>query len=505
MSSISKTPTRRETKTVAKAFDKIMKKAKVPYQTVTGGCIGKALKILGFPTEAKAAAEKFAKVVKDSKAKILVVANPAAYDALVHDYKEFGIKLSAKVMHTSEYLRTLKLKFKKAGELYYLESDFLKNYNDNCKFPRALLADLKAEIKPFGTNNEESYTCGEGAVVLPKICEGIVEKLAKYIEERADDPKKDLLVVASPYTKIFLTQIHEAQRENARRARGGTHLTRRRFFMALVNMKEMLIQARREKRAVGAFNIANYETAAAVLKAAEAEKSPVIIQLYMRLFNSNKAYDLAGMLIRLAHRSSQPVALHLDHGDNVGQVKDALAWGYTSVMYDGSRLPFDENVRITHFCVEYAKTFGASVEGEIGHVAQGDETALTDVGEACEFARQDRGGCPRRLHRNGARILQIHAEARHRTLPGDRRKSAGNAAGASRRLRNAAGGYPENHSGRIAKINIATEFMDTYLKATRKELNELDGKFIPIDKFYDPIIDECAAHAARLIRFFAGK
>ena len=134
-------------------------------------------------------------------------------------------------------------------------------------------------------------------------------------------------------------------------------------------MKEILPQARKEKRAVGAFNIANYETAAAVLKAAEAEKSPVIIQLYNRLFNSNKAYDLAGMLIRLAHRSSQPVALHLDHGDNVGQVKDALAWGYTSVMYDGSRLPFDENVRITRFCVDYAKSFGASVEAEIGHVA----------------------------------------------------------------------------------------------------------------------------------------
>lgn len=195
-----------EAKTVAKAFDKIMKKAKVPYQTVTGGCIGKALKILGFPTEAKAAAEKFAKVVKDSKAKILVVSNPAAYDALANDYKEFGINLSAKVMHTSEYLRSLKLKFKKAGEVYYLESDFLKNYNDNYKFPRALLADMKAEIKPFGTNNEESYTCGEGAVVLPKICEGIVEKLAKYIEERADDPAKDVIVVASPYTKIFLSK-----------------------------------------------------------------------------------------------------------------------------------------------------------------------------------------------------------------------------------------------------------------------------------------------------------
>ena len=275
--------------------------------------------------------------------------------------------------------------------------------------------------------------------------------------------------------------------------------------MALVNMKDMLIQARREKRAVGAFNIANYETAAAVLKAAEAEKSPVIIQLYMRLFNSNKAYDLAGMLIRLAHRSSQPVALHLDHGDNVGQVKDALAWGYTSVMYDGSRLPFDENVRITHFCVEYAKTFGASVEGEIGHVAQGDETALTDVGEACVFARQ-----------TGVDALAVSIGTAHGYYKSTPKLDI-------ERCREIAENLPETplvlHGGSgtpledvrktiqagIAKINIATEFMDTYLKATRKELNDLDRKFVPIDKFYDPIIDECAAHAARLIRFFAGK
>ena len=57
----------------------------------------------------------------------------------------------------------------------------------------------------------------------------------------------------------------------------------------------------------------------------------------------------------------------------------------------------------------------------------------------------------------------------------------------------------------IAKINIATEFMDTYLKATRAELNRLDGTFIPVDKFYDPIVDACAAHVQKLIRFFSGK
>ena len=57
----------------------------------------------------------------------------------------------------------------------------------------------------------------------------------------------------------------------------------------------------------------------------------------------------------------------------------------------------------------------------------------------------------------------------------------------------------------IAKINIATEYMDTYLKSSRAELEKLDGKFLPVDKFYDPVVEACAAHAARLIRFFAGK
>ena len=107
--------------------------------------------------------------------------------------------------------------------------------------------------------------------------------------------------------------------------------------MSLVNMKEMLVAARKSRKAVGAFNITNYETAAAVLKAAEAENEPVIIQLYMRLFDTGKAYDLAGTLQRLAFRAKVPVALHLDHGSTVKQATDALAWGYTSVMYDGYR------------------------------------------------------------------------------------------------------------------------------------------------------------------------
>ncbi|MBR5837962.1 MAG: class II fructose-bisphosphate aldolase, partial [Victivallales bacterium] len=72
--------------------------------------------------------------------------------------------------------------------------------------------------------------------------------------------------------------------------------------MPLTTMKEMLQAARHEHRAIGAFNVANYEGAAAVVQAAEAEKSPVIIQVFQRLFTSNKAYDIAGMILRLAHR-----------------------------------------------------------------------------------------------------------------------------------------------------------------------------------------------------------
>jgi len=270
-------------------------------------------------------------------------------------------------------------------------------------------------------------------------------------------------------------------------------------------MKEMLIAARKEKRAVGAFNAGNYETARAVLMAAEKENQPVIIQLYNRLFDSEKAYDLAGTLLRLAHRAKEPVALHLDHGATIQQVKDALAWGYTSVMYDGSRLPFEENVKNTAFCSQYAKSFGASVEGEIGHVAQGDETALTQVEEAVEFAR---------LTQVDALAVSIGtAHGYYKSEPKldiERCQAIADALPEVPLVLHGGSGTPladvrKSIEAGIAKINIATEYMDTYLKSSRKELEKLDGKFIPVDKYFDPIVDECAAHAARLIRFFAGK
>ena len=275
--------------------------------------------------------------------------------------------------------------------------------------------------------------------------------------------------------------------------------------MALVTMNEILPAARREHRAVGAFNIANYETARAVLQAAEAEAQPVIIQLYMRLFDSTKAYDLAGTLIRLAERANVPVALHLDHGDNLTQVENALKWGYTSVMYDGSRLPYDENVANTRVAVEMARKAGASSEAEIGHVAQGDETALTQVDEAVRFAEAT--GVDSLAVSIGTAHGYYKAEPK---LDIERCRAIADALPNVPLVLHGGSGTPladvrRSIEAGIAKINIATEFMDTYLKVSRAELEKLDGKFIPVDKFYDPVVDACAAHASRLIRFFAGK
>ena len=195
-----------EDKAVVAAAKKLFAAAKAAPKTITGGCIGKALKVLGFLPEAKAAAEKFAAFLKDEGVKTLVVSNPAAFDALTKDYPEFGVKLPCKVYCISGYLLQAKVKFaKKAGELYYLADDFMRNY-DGCECPEKLLKELKAVNKPFGTNDEESYCCGEGAVVLDKIDPKLVKALAEYVAERADDPKKDKIVVLSAYTKKYLAK-----------------------------------------------------------------------------------------------------------------------------------------------------------------------------------------------------------------------------------------------------------------------------------------------------------
>ena len=188
------------------ALAKLMKKAVGSYVTITGGSIGKALKVLGYLAEAKAAAAKFADFLNALGVDTIVTPNPAAFDALKNDYPAWGLKLKAKVFCMPGFLIEKKVKFaKKPGALYYLADDFMRNYC-GCECPEKLLKALKAEEKLFGTNDEESYNCGEGAVVLDKLNPALVKELAKYVAERADNPKKDLIVTLGVYAKTQLVK-----------------------------------------------------------------------------------------------------------------------------------------------------------------------------------------------------------------------------------------------------------------------------------------------------------
>ena len=191
-------------KNVTRAVEKLFKAAKVSPVWIAGGPIGKVFKVLGYLPEAKAAAEKFAVSLKEAGVKTLVVSNPAAYDALAKDYPDLGVKLPCKVLHVTQWILGAKIKFaKKPGAVYPIADDFLRNY-DGLDAPAKLLKALGAECRPFGTNDEETYNCGEGAVVLDRLHPELVADLARYVAARADDPKKDTLAVGSVYAKRAL-------------------------------------------------------------------------------------------------------------------------------------------------------------------------------------------------------------------------------------------------------------------------------------------------------------
>ena len=156
--------------------------------------------------------------------------------------------------------------------------------------------------------------------------------------------------------------------------------------MSLVTLKDILPEARRQGYAVAAFNVANLETLYPVVRAAELEGYPLIVQVYQRLFNDERAGMIAAMCRRLAETRRIPIALHLDHGASLDVIIKAIACGYTSVMFDGSALEPAENIRMTRQAVEIARSAGVSIEAEIGHVPFGDgEIRLSEPSEAEEF------------------------------------------------------------------------------------------------------------------------
>lgn len=144
--------------------------------------------------------------------------------------------------------------------------------------------------------------------------------------------------------------------------------------MALVPMGVLLQEASTRGYAVGGFNVFNFETLSAVTEVAEEVKAPLVVGIPERLFTFVDAESLCIAVMRAASRVSVPIALHLDHGRTFDGIMKALRLGFTSVMFDGSTLPFQENVQKTKEIAKIAHSLGVSVEGELGYLCSYGES-----------------------------------------------------------------------------------------------------------------------------------
>ena len=151
--------------------------------------------------------------------------------------------------------------------------------------------------------------------------------------------------------------------------------------MPLVSTKKMFEQAYKNNYAIGAFNVNNMEIVQAITEACKEEKAPVILQVS----KGARAYANHTYLVKLVEAAAIecpeiPIALHLDHGPDFETCKACIDGGFTSVMIDGSHLPFEENIALTKKVVDYAHAHGVSVEGELGTLAGIEDEVVVEAG-----------------------------------------------------------------------------------------------------------------------------
>lgn len=152
----------------------------------------------------------------------------------------------------------------------------------------------------------------------------------------------------------------------------------------LVNLQTILKDADEKGYAVPAFNVYNMETVMGVIRAAEEQRSPVIMQFYSRLATTGFADYLAPVILKAAEKASVPVCMHLDHGSGFEAAAIAVKNGATGVMVDFSQLSPEENIEKTAKAVSILSAANIGVEGEIGHIGKAADGVPTDYTTAEE-------------------------------------------------------------------------------------------------------------------------
>lgn len=253
----------------------------------------------------------------------------------------------------------------------------------------------------------------------------------------------------------------------------------------LVTLQEIIGMAEEGNYCIPAFNVYNIETVMGIIKAAEEQKAPVIIQVYPRLLNEEVGYYLAPVVIAAANKASVPVCFHLDHGPSELEVMKALRWGATGIMLDGSVHDFEDNVALTKHIVDTCAAIGVGVEGELGHVGSVNDDAMeefTDPQEAAEFVKRTGVTC--------LAVLIGNAHGHYKKEPKldiERVKAIREATGCTPLVLHGGSGIPDEQvkaaiAAGIRKMNIGTDVCCAFADGTKETL-ENPKRSLAVDMF----------------------
>ncbi|HEX8151045.1 MAG TPA: class II fructose-bisphosphate aldolase [Pyrinomonadaceae bacterium] len=272
----------------------------------------------------------------------------------------------------------------------------------------------------------------------------------------------------------------------------------------LVPSRRLLEEARREGRAVAALNFYNAETLRAHVGAANECGASVILQTT----ESTIKYLGLGMVVAMARAAAEeierPVALHLDHGGSYELAARCVEAGYTSVMIDGSKLPFGENVGVTRRVVELAHAAGVSVEGELGHVAHNQEG-----GDISRFYTLPEDAS-RFVGETGVDALAVAVGTAHGFYKGEVRLDFGRleqirdaVGGRAALVLHGGSGVPDELLRRavscgIRKINFGTELKNAFTLAVKRSLSA--GDEIDLRKTFAPAVEAVREISSAKIR-----
>ncbi|WP_102268820.1 class II fructose-1,6-bisphosphate aldolase [Massilicoli timonensis] len=269
--------------------------------------------------------------------------------------------------------------------------------------------------------------------------------------------------------------------------------------MALVSATEMLNKAHAGHYAVGAFNINNLEWTKMILLAAEEAKSPVMLGVSEGAAKYMCGFKTVVAMVKEIHDSlgiTVPVALHLDHGSYEG-AKACIEAGFTSVMFDGSHYPFEENVAKSKEMIELAHAKGVSIECEVGGIG-GEEDGTVSNGELAD-PQECKTICELGVDFLAAGIGNIHGKypANWAGLNFDRLAEIQNVTNGKPLVLHGGSGIPADQIAKaidlgVSKINVNTELQLEFAAATRKYIEadkDLEGKGYDPRKLLKPGAD----------------